>query len=177
MGGARAQIPQHRRPTKNGRATAIVDHRRCEHHVARLFDRCGERLVVSRVRWLGELHVVGDRPRALQLIDRLGVQRTGERPLFSELPEGGVVDAYDHHVSGGIEVPPDGEASVDGVELGVLNDVGRVGNEDERRQDARGTAEHEQSQPAARAPRPAAVARGVPHQVKVCPKNPSCARN
>ena len=149
VGRAGVQRPQHVVSPEHVRAAPVVDDGGGEDHVPRERDRVRQRLVIRPdVRGLCELHVVGDHPCAVgvQLADRLRVERARKRPLLAELAKALVVDAHDGDVLRRVEIASDREAGVDGVELRVLEHVGRVRGDNEAREHQRRTEEDQQAQ-------------------------------
>jgi hypothetical protein len=89
-------------------------------------DRLGEALVVGRpVRALGELEVVGDRPRLVlpQPVQQPRMMQAPDRRPRVEVAERLRIDAHDHHVLRLGRVLADREARVDRRQLGALEDV------------------------------------------------------
>ena len=84
---------------------------------------------------LGELDVDRDRlgARFAQAVDHPCVQRAREGPLHAEFAEGAVVDRDDDDVVRPLLGPPHREAGVDGLQLQAAHQVGRVGDDRDRR--------------------------------------------
>jgi len=117
-----------------GQMTPGVDLGRREHDLARVaLDRQSERVVLGGRPILAELHVVGDRLRAVlrDLVDRLRVELARERKTDVEIGERLRVDPDDDHVLRRAPSSANREACVDRLALEVVEDPEPVGEQDD----------------------------------------------
>ena len=121
-----------------------------EDEAGRAAHRFDQRVVVTRAARLGELDVDRDRLGAgfAQAVDHFRVQPPREGPLLVEVAEGDVVDADDDDVVGPLLGAADREAGVDALQLQRPHQVGRVGD-DRQRRGAEDHGQHRQFAPPA----------------------------
>ena len=136
VAGARADLLENPSAPEHVCAPLGVHLRGGEDNTVGPIDRIDQRVVVTRVRGLGELDVVRDRLRArlAQRVDRLCVEAARERPALLEVAEGHVVDADHHDVVRRAVAAADVEALVDRVELGAVDHAADIGEDHQARE-------------------------------------------